>query len=130
MELFAIYDHLGEYYEAPFVAHNRVHAERGISDLARFQPDNPVILHSGDYSLCHLASYEGSTGIITPFPQPVFLNRLSAYMPKEQGAAVGDAIPLKSQSAITEDSADAVKDTQPAFDVESSPNSKAQNKGE
>lgn len=117
MELFAIYDHLGEFYETPFFAHNREHAERGISDLCHFQGNHPIVLHSGDYSLCHLGSFEPNSGTFCISEQPVFLNRCSAYMPKEQGAAVGDAIPPKQQSDQELAEADADNIVTPACDV-------------
>lgn len=55
--------------------------------------------HPEDYSLYRLGSYRDNTGVITPeaFPELVITGRAIVSMP-EQGAAVGDAVPLKSQS--------------------------------
>lgn len=125
MDIFVIYDTVGGFYEQPFFAHNRALAERGLSDIAHIRPDHPFVLHSDDYILYHLGSLESGTVNFTLFPQPVHINRLSAYIPREQGAAVGDAIPLKQQSDLNGDTADAASNIQPVCDVDTVTVSKA-----
>lgn len=108
MEIFVIYDNVGGFYEVPFFAHNRQDAERSVASLARVAPDHKVCHYPDDYSLYHLGSWDYQTGYMMVKEKPEFIARLSTYIHVTQGAAVGDEIPLKSQSAKTEDAADAV----------------------
>lgn len=128
MEMFVIYDTVGGFYETPFFGVNIRSVERGISDLPAFKADHPLCLHCNDYVLYHLGSFSTSTGSFELFDKPVFVNNISAYIhvaPREQGAAVGGATPLKTQSAGKEDVSDA-PNNMAACDEASSILSKAQ----
>lgn len=132
MEVFVIYDTVGGFYETPFFGVNIRSVERGISDLPSFQATHPLCVHSNDYVLYHLGTFSTSTGNFELFDSPVFINNISAYIriaPPEQGAAVGDVIPLKSQSANTEDVSDA-SNNMAACDEASSTLSEVKNGGE
>lgn len=129
MEIFVIYDTVGGFFETPFFGVNIRTVERGISDLPSFQANHPLCVHSNDYVLYHLGTFSTSDCSFALFEKPVFINNISAYIrtvSSEQGAAVGDAIPLKSQSADIEDTSDASEHLA-ACDEVSSTLSKAQN---
>lgn len=110
MEIFVLYDTVGGFYETPFFGVNLRSVERGISDLPFLQKTHPVCVHPNDYVLYHLGSYENNSANFELFDSPQFINNLSAYIrPAGQGAAVGDAIPLKQQSAEMIDKVDAAE---------------------
>lgn len=127
MEIYAIRDDIGGFYEQPFHSHNRAYAERMLCDFSRLQPDHQVVLHHGDYSLYRLGHYDNLQGCIVPLPYPEFINRISAYVtPTQQGAAVGGEVaPLKPQSDPESVDAPPVCDTTPETVTPSTPPSEA-----
>lgn len=126
-EIYAIRDEVGGFYEQPFLAHNRTYAERMLCDYARCQPNSQVVLHSSDYSLYLLGAFNVVTGVIQSLTIPEFVNRVSAYVVSgQQGAAVGDSVPLKPQSDPVPVSSVEPVNASEECDHEDNPLSKAQ----
>lgn len=126
VEIFAIRDEIGGFFELPFTAPNTRSAERMLQDYSVLEPSSSVVLHAADYTLYRLGQYDRDTGVIVPCTYPEFVNRVSAYVGNRQGAAVGDSIPLKPQS-----DPEAVSPVEPVnaseeFDYVDNPSSKAQ----
>lgn len=63
-KVFTIYDSKLEVYNQPFLAINKGHALRILSDIMK-KPDHPFTEHSKDFTLFELGEYDDSKGEYT-----------------------------------------------------------------
>lgn len=119
LNLYSFYDVKGEFYGSPFVSRNHNTAIRMFSQAIRTQgfacAEAPC-----DFHLVHIGSFSDEDAqLISVTPKTVItgVELLSLLRADEQGAAVGDSVPLKSQSDQPVSSADAVSESMPACDV-------------
>lgn len=121
--VYSIRDMKGEFYGSPYLARNHALGTRLFAQCLRV-PDLPCAQTPCDFALFYIGTFDDATGSFTNVTPQLIITGSDLIAELTRGAAVGGANPPKSQSGLAEDSADAVKDTQPACDVESSPNSK------
>ena len=120
LNLYSFYDIKGEFYGSPFVSRNHNTAVRLFSQAIRTQgfacAEAPC-----DFHLVHIGSFSDKDAqLVSVTPKTVItgVELLSQLRVMEQGAAVGDAVPLKTQSDDPVSSADAVSESMPACDVD------------
>lgn len=72
MKIFTVHDAKASYYLQPFFGRANGEAIRSFSEAIN-SPDHQFAKHHADFTLFELGSYDESTGLITPLPQPVSL---------------------------------------------------------
>ena len=83
MQLFSIYDSVGERYFPPFTAENAKDALRSFGDILR-DPQSALSRHVDDYILFRMGKYVVETGRITPLEQPELIETGAAlFTPTE-----------------------------------------------
>lgn len=75
MLMFSIYDSKTGLYQVPFVAHNKAHAMRTVTDFLH-SDKSPISRFPTDYELYEIAQFDDCTGIITSLSAPVHVCKL------------------------------------------------------
>lgn len=70
MQIFAVYDKKAMSYAPPFYYHQKGQAIRAFDDAVN-DPQSPLNKHPEDFCIFHMGSWNDTTGVLTPLPNPV-----------------------------------------------------------
>lgn len=81
-QVFSVFDTKAQAFLPPFYATNGAVACRMMLDACS-DPKHPFNVHSGDYNLFQVASFDDDTGRFDPLDSFVNLGSLVTFLPKE-----------------------------------------------
>lgn len=70
LQIFAVYDKKSVAYASPFYYPQKGQALRAFDDEVN-NPQSPLNKHPEDFALFHIGTWNDTTGVITPLPNPV-----------------------------------------------------------